>query len=80
MTCETCHEPAAWVFVRVSRLDETYPLPLVVDDTPPLSAACDDHRQPTGQRLVELALAGRGEPWTDLAELRIERWLELSAA
>jgi hypothetical protein len=59
--CETCSEEARFVFVSLDTV---------------ASAACDDHRQPVAQRLVELAFEpthlASGVKRADLAQLRVE--------
>jgi hypothetical protein len=59
--CETCSEDARFVFVSLDTI---------------VSAACEEHRQPVGQRLVQLAFEpahlASTERWADLAELRVE--------
>jgi hypothetical protein len=59
--CETCSEEARFVFVSLDTV---------------VSAACDDHRQPVAQRLVELAFEpthlASGVKRADLAQLRVE--------
>jgi hypothetical protein len=59
--CETCSEEARFVFVSLGTV---------------VSAACEEHRQPVGQRLVQLAFEpahlASSESWADLAELRVE--------
>lgn len=59
--CETCSEEARFVFVSLDTV---------------VSAACEEHRQPVGQRLVQLAFEpahlAAGVKWADLAQLRVE--------
>lgn len=58
--CEVCSEDARWVFVSLDTV---------------VSAACEEHRQPVNQRLVELAFEPAHQAstvwWADLAEVRI---------
>jgi hypothetical protein len=59
--CETCSEEARFVFVSLDAV---------------VSAACEEHRQPVVQRLVQLAFEpahlAAGVKWADLAQLRVE--------
>jgi hypothetical protein len=59
--CETCAEEARFVFVSLDTV---------------VSAACEEHRQPVVQRLVQLAFEpahlASGVKWADLAQLRVE--------
>ena len=59
--CETCSEEARFVFVSLDTV---------------VSAACEEHRQPVAQRLVELAFEpahlASGAKRADLAQLRVE--------
>jgi len=57
--CETCSKDARFVFVSLDAV---------------VSASCEEHRQPVGRRLAELAFqpAPSGVMWADLAELRVE--------
>jgi len=59
--CETCSEEARFVFVSLDTV---------------VSAACEEHRQPVVQRLVQLAFEpahlAAGVKWADLAQLRVE--------
>jgi hypothetical protein len=59
--CETCSEEARFVFVSLDTV---------------VSAACEEHRQPVVQRLVQLAFEPAhlpsGVKRADLAQLRIE--------
>ena len=59
--CETCSEEARFVFVSRDTV---------------VSAACDEHRQPVVQRLVQLAFEpahlASGVKRADLAQLRVE--------
>ena len=59
--CETCSEEARFVFLSL----DTF-----------ASAACEEHRQPVVQRLVQLtfepAHLGSGAKRADLAQLRVE--------
>jgi hypothetical protein len=59
--CETCSEEARFVFVSLDTV---------------VSAACEEHRQPVVQRLVELAFEpahlASGVKRAELAQLRVE--------
>ena len=59
--CETCSEEARFVFVSLDTV---------------VSAACEEHRKPVAQRLVELAFEPAhlpsGAKRADLAQLRVE--------
>ena len=59
--CKTCSEEARFVFVSLDTV---------------VAAACEEHRQPVVQRLVQLAFEpahlAPGVKWADLAQLRIE--------
>jgi hypothetical protein len=59
--CDTCSEEARFVFVSLDTV---------------VSAACEDHRQPVAQRVVQLAFEpahlASGVKWADLAQLRVE--------
>jgi hypothetical protein len=59
--CETCSQEARFVFVSLDTV---------------VSAACEEHRQPVVQRLVELAFEpaqlASGVKWADLVQLRVE--------
>ncbi len=59
--CETCSEEARFVFVSLDTV---------------VSAACEEHRRPVVQRLVQLAFEpahlAAGVKWADLAQLRVE--------
>src|SRR6266508_4752896 len=59
--CETCSEEARFVFVSLDTV---------------VSAACEEHRQPVVQRLVQLtfepAHLASGAKRADLAQLRVE--------
>jgi hypothetical protein len=59
--CETCSKEARFVFVSLDTV---------------VSAACEEHRQPVKQRLLQLAFEpahlASGVNRTDLAELRVE--------
>jgi hypothetical protein len=59
--CETCSEEARFVFVSLDTV---------------VSAACEEHRQPVAQRVVELAFEpahlASGVKRADLAQLRVE--------
>ena len=59
--CEMCSKEARFVFVSRDTV---------------VSAACEEHRQPVVQRLVQLAFEpahlASGVKWADLAQLRVE--------
>ncbi|HKN44105.1 MAG TPA: hypothetical protein VJW23_09285, partial [Propionibacteriaceae bacterium] len=59
--CEMCSEEARWVFVSLDKV---------------VSAACEEHRQPMCQRLVQLAFEpahlASGVKRADLAQVRVE--------
>jgi hypothetical protein len=59
--CETCSKEARFVFVSLDTV---------------VSAACEEHRQPVVQRVVQLAFEpahlASGVKWADLAQLRVE--------
>ena len=59
--CETCSEEARFVFVSLDTV---------------VSAACEEHRQPVVQRVVQLAFEpahlASDVKWADLAQLRVE--------
>ena len=59
--CETCSEEARFVFLSLDTV---------------VSAACEEHRQPVVQRLVELTFEpadlASGAKTADLAQLRVE--------
>jgi hypothetical protein len=59
--CETCSEEARFVFVSLDTV---------------VSAACEEHRQPVAQRLVQLVFEPAhpvsGAKRADLAQLRVE--------